>query len=173
LNVDKLISEYLKLNVDSTINNEYIRNNIVCEKTNTLSPGIITNNIIININQTNEYTKFVNDFSSLVDNNTSSTNFVINIDTVAKWLNSKKFTLKETLKKSYILGKDYNIYMQSPKNVGRPQEIVLLTHNCFKRLCMLSRTKKAEEIRSYFIELESHSDKNTINSISELTNTSS
>ena len=31
---------------------------------------------------------------------------------------------------------------------------VLLTPDCFKRLCMRSRSKKAEDVRSYFINLE-------------------
>ena len=30
----------------------------------------------------------------------------------------------------------------------------MLTPDCFKRLCLLSRTKKAEEVRTYFLELE-------------------
>jgi phage anti-repressor protein len=32
----------------------------------------------------------------------------------------------------------------------------MLTPDCMKRLCMVSKTKKAEEVRSYFIELEKH-----------------
>ena len=31
---------------------------------------------------------------------------------------------------------------------------MLITPETFKRICMLSRTKKAEEVRSYFIEIE-------------------
>lgn len=34
------------------------------------------------------------------------------------------------------------------------KEIILLTPDCFKRLCLLSKTKKAEEVRTYYLELE-------------------
>lgn len=34
------------------------------------------------------------------------------------------------------------------------KEIILLTPDCFKRLCLLSKTKKGEDVRTYFIELE-------------------
>ena len=37
---------------------------------------------------------------------------------------------------------------------GKPKEEILITSNCCKRLCMMSRTKKAEEFRTYFIEIE-------------------
>lgn len=31
----------------------------------------------------------------------------------------------------------------------------MITPDCFKRVCMLSRSKNAEQVRSYFIEIES------------------
>ena len=34
----------------------------------------------------------------------------------------------------------------------------MLTPDCMKRLCMVSKTKRAEEVRTYFIELEKHID---------------
>ena len=34
------------------------------------------------------------------------------------------------------------------------KEIILMTPDCFKRMCLLSKTNKAEEVRTYFIELE-------------------
>ena len=113
---------------------------------------------------------FIEDFFGLYKSDTTVNDFVINIDTVAKWLKSKKFTLKETLTKSYILGRDYKTNINHSTNVGRPIETVLLTPDCFKRLCMLSRTKKAEEVRSYFIELEAHLDKYKDYIIAGLTN---
>mgnify|MGYP006947651347 CR=1 FL=1 len=44
------------------------------------------------------------------------------------------------------------------RSIGNVQ-LILLTPDCMKRLCMSSRTKKAEEVRTYFIELEKHIDK--------------
>jgi len=48
LNVDKLISEYLKLNVDNTINNEYIRNK------SQLNKHVSTSNNNINLSSNNQ-----------------------------------------------------------------------------------------------------------------------
>jgi phage anti-repressor protein len=31
---------------------------------------------------------------------------------------------------------------------------MLITPNCLKELCMISQTKKAKEVRKYFIEME-------------------
>ena len=42
---------------------------------------------------------------------------------------------------------------------GRPKKIVLLTIDCFKLLCMRSKTKKSEEVRKYYLELEKLVDK--------------
>ena len=93
--------------------------------------------------------KFIDDFLSLCNKNTNETDFVIDSDVISKWLSINKGSIKKTLTKNYILDVDYII-----KN-----EKVLLKCDCFKRLCMLSKTKKAEEIRSYFLDLEKHIDK--------------
>ena len=38
---------------------------------------------------------------------------------------------------------------------GAPnRKVVLFTPDCFKRLCVRSRGKKAEDVRTYFIQLE-------------------
>src|SRR5690606_12113436 len=37
---------------------------------------------------------------------------------------------------------------------GRKPEYITLTVNCFKKLCLKSRTKKADEVHDYFIFLE-------------------
>ena len=61
LNVDKLISEYLKINGDNSINNEYIRNNYIIEQNNKLAynnDNTINNNDI-NIITNSKYKKFI------------------------------------------------------------------------------------------------------------------
>ena len=80
------------------------------------------------------------------------------MDIVSKWLKSYKKNLKRTLVNTYIEKADYIIKLEEPGK-GRPSETVLLTPDCFKRLCMLSRTEKAEEVRTYFLQLENHIDK--------------
>jgi hypothetical protein len=64
--------------------------------------------------------------------------FVINLDMISKWLKNRK----DTLVHSYTKNIDYKI-SKGKSTCGRPSEINLLTPNCFKRLCMMSRTKKS------------------------------
>ena len=104
--------------------------------------------------------KFIDDFFNLYNVKTSNDDFVINLEKVAKWLNCKKFTLNDTIKNTYQINIDYKISKSiNQKSTGRPREEVMITPNCFKRLCMMSRTEKAEEVRSYFIALEDHINK--------------
>ena len=103
--------------------------------------------------------KFIDDFFSLYNHKTLDSDFVINLDVLAKWLQAIKNSLKETLIKSYTKDIDYIVSKSDEKTNGRPRELILLTPDCMKRLCMLSRTKKAEEVRTYFLDLEKHIDK--------------
>ena len=100
--------------------------------------------------------EFINDCYSIYDfNEINNEDFIIDLDIVAKWLETRKNRLKETLTKSYVLSVDYIIKLKKNAKVSKSnKEIILLTPDCFKRLCLLSKTKKAEEIRSYFVELE-------------------
>ena len=62
--------------------------------------------------------------------------------------------------RTYIKGIDYvSRKASNPSNIpGRRgsnnYNLVLLSPDCFKRMCMMSRTKKAEMVRSYFIDVE-------------------
>ena len=42
---------------------------------------------------------------------------------------------------------------------GHNKNLVLLTPDCFKMLCMRSKTKKADKVREYYIEIEKLIDK--------------
>lgn len=103
--------------------------------------------------------KFIDDFFSLYKYDTKEDEFVINLDVLAKWLDAIKGSIKETLTKSYTKDIDYKVSRIKEGKNGRPMEIVMLTPDCMKRICMVSRTKKAEEVRTYFIELEKHIDR--------------
>jgi phage anti-repressor protein len=115
--------------------------------------------------------KFIDDFFSLYDENTDDDDdFVINFDISAKWLNIRKDSLKRTLIESYRKNIDYKITIEKSTNVGRPSETIYLTPDCFKRLCMLTKSSKGEEVRSYYIQLEKHIDKYKDNIINDLRN---
>lgn len=102
---------------------------------------------------------FIDDFYSLYDYKTNDDDFVIDIEILSKWLKAEKKHLKETLTNSYIKNIDYTVSKKDINTGGRKSELILLTPDCMKRLCMASRTKKAEEVRTYFIELEKHINK--------------
>ena len=93
---------------------------------------------------------FIDDLFSFYDENTLQTDFVINLDKVALWLDVHKRTLNETLKHSYkhkidyIITKNKNPLQKDPRS--NHYKHVLITPDCFKRLCMLTRSKKGETV---------------------------
>jgi phage anti-repressor protein len=92
--------------------------------------------------------EFIDNFYNVYNFNEYDNNdFIINIQAVSKLLGLKIDRIKEILINGYKKNTDYKI---SKSN----KEIILLTPDCFKRLCLLSKTKKAEEVRTYYIELE-------------------
>ena len=111
--------------------------------------------------------KFIDDFFSLYDENTKDTDFIINIDSISIWLKLRKDSIKKTLTESYRQNIDYKL-SKKPANFGRPSELIMLTSDCFKRLCMLTKSSKGEEVRSYYIQLEKHIDKYKDNIINDL-----
>lgn len=106
---------------------------------------------------------FVDDFFDILDTSSSTIElFSVSLDVIAKWLGVPKGKLMETLKESYIENEHY-IVRQAPRPIsttsnsnrgGHNYKLVLLTIDTFKRLCMRSRSKKAEDVRTYFIELD-------------------
>jgi hypothetical protein len=97
---------------------------------------------------------FINDFFSLYTINSNDNDLIINFDNLVNWLQMRKDNLKKTLIDSYIKNVDYKIKKIKSNTAGKPKEEILITADCCKRLCMLSKTNKAEEVRTYFIEIE-------------------
>jgi predicted GIY-YIG superfamily endonuclease len=102
---------------------------------------------------------FIDSFLSMYDPNTSQTDIILELGVVAKWIKANKHNLTQTLKASYQKDIDYTIERITCKNGrkygGNNCKRILISPDCFKRLCMRSNTPKAEEVRSYFIALES------------------
>jgi len=96
---------------------------------------------------------FIEDFFGMYDIKNKHS-FSISLDIIAKWLDTRKGKLKETLLATYTKNTDYIIQKSTLKSVGKPKEIILLTPKCFKLLCMLSKTKKAVEVREFYLSLE-------------------
>ena len=112
--------------------------------------------------------KFIDDFFGLFNENTNDDDFVIDIDAISKWLNILRGNIKKTLNESYRKNIDYKITENKSTTAGRPSEKIMLTPDCFKRICMLTKSTKGEEVRSYYIQLEKHLDKFKDNIINDL-----
>jgi len=96
---------------------------------------------------------FIDDFYSILEK--KNTDYPINLDIVSKWLNVIKYELIKTLNKSYKKNEDYTEEHNTVTTTkGHNYKKIMLSVDCFKRLCMRSRSEKSEEVRTYFIELD-------------------
>jgi len=74
----------------------------------------------------------------------------------------RKSKLKQNLIENYSKNIDYisNKTLVHPKvhqeasHGGHNKKLILLTPDCFKMLCMRSRTVKADKVRQYYVDLE-------------------
>ena len=104
--------------------------------------------------------EFIDDFFSFYKESTLQTDLVIDLDKVANWLDCPKYQLIRTLKLSYIKNIDYkqvkslNVIKKDPRSNNYKK--FLITPDCFKRLCMMTRSSKGDTIRSYFIDIENN-----------------
>lgn len=101
--------------------------------------------------------KFIKDFYTISKENYKENEKVINFEKVSEWLNVRKEHLKRVLIKNFE--KEYD-YIENKKNVRHKKDNkvsvkkdILITFNCFKKICMLSQSEKAKEVRKYFIEM--------------------
>jgi phage anti-repressor protein len=114
----------------------------------------LNNEIIIN----NKLYEFIDDFFNIINYNNFENNLSINIDIICKWLNIRKDTIKKLLKNSYTKNIDYIVErIKKEKGSGSgatTKEKILLTPFCFKKVCQLTKSKKGNEVREYFIKVE-------------------
>jgi predicted GIY-YIG superfamily endonuclease len=97
------------------------------------------------------------------------TDFVIPFNGIWKWLGYGRVEeCKRVLVKNFKENVDYKIDLGFPqdggkpseptedlKNLGgRPREYITITINCFKKLCLKSKTDKANQIHDYYVKLE-------------------
>ena len=101
---------------------------------------------------------FITDFFIIAKEEYTDNEIIINFDLVSKWLNIRKDNLKKILINNFEEKFDYAIETIKKKhpNTNRISNYdeILITPNCLKELCMISQTKKAKEVRKYFIEME-------------------
>ena len=139
---------------------------------------------IVNLIESNPITKFTGDYQSKlvekVKNNftnyeqqlflssfycylkyDSKNDFVIDLDNIWQWLGfNQKVKAKILLENHFIINKDY---LKSLSHEGKQtkqtkgghnKELFMLNVETFKKFCLKSGTKKADEIHDYFIKLE-------------------
>ena len=96
---------------------------------------------------------FIEDFYTIYNyNENENEDFIINIDVISKWLEIPRGKIKKTLINTYNKNIDYIIEFDKNNKISKSnKENILLTPDCFKRLCLLSRTKKAEEVFTFEI----------------------
>ena len=96
-------------------------------------------------------------------NYNSTSDFVIDLDNIWKWLEFKqKVNAKVLLEKHFKIEIDYkNLLLlqqkqdtDNKKHGGHNKEKIMLTVKTFKLFCIKAETKKAKEIHEYFIKLE-------------------
>lgn len=98
----------------------------------------------------------------------SKSDFVIDLDNVWNWLGfTRKNDAKRVIERNFTLDTDYKIFKKifatentAPKDTsddnrgGHNKEIIMLNINTFKKFCLKSGTKKADDVHDYFIKLE-------------------
>lgn len=103
--------------------------------------------------------EFIRDFIRIQQGDKSRDPFKINLEIVAKWLDTRKEKLKKTLKKTYHKDIDYIVLLplrgeQNKGSGGHNKKDIFITVDTFKMLTMKSKTKKAHKIRYYYLTLE-------------------
>jgi phage anti-repressor protein len=119
----------------------------------------LINKIKTNFND-KEQQLFVSSFYCYL-NYDSKNDFVINFNDIWKLLGyTRKDNAKRLLEKIFTEDIDYKILLrrsEEQKNDtrgGHNKEDIMLTINAFKKFCLKSDTKKADEIHEYYIKLE-------------------
>ena len=86
--------------------------------------------------------------------------FVIDLDSVWKWLDfNQKYNAERLLEKFFKIDKDYKCLLlqneeQKKGRGGHNIKKISLNIETFKKFCLKAGTKKADEIREYYIKLE-------------------
>jgi superfamily II DNA or RNA helicase/phage anti-repressor protein len=160
---DKTKLDNIISNISTVIKVKYAFDN--CKIINNITS--INDNIKLPYNTQTLKTKLIEQYkNTVIDINIDFINFIetffnydqtIDLTNVAKWLNVRKENLKKLLKTHFILGTDYSEkkIKQLGQGIGSNNiKHVLLTYECAKSLCMLSKSEKSYMIRKYYIDIE-------------------
>jgi phage anti-repressor protein len=122
---------------------------------------------IIDDNNNNDLIQFIKSkfpdipeiFYPFYDEGKTEYDYTINLEKIASWLEVRKEHLKDLLINNFKENEDY-IELKNTNNgkgIGRGKnnrKIIMLKYMCAKELCMISRTKKSQITRKFFIDVE-------------------
>ena len=101
--------------------------------------------------------KFIDDFFSLIQHGKDmKTDYFIELGKLATWLGVQNDSVRKMLYNNYKEGIDYikKKHHRETGKWGNNHKRVYMTVETMKRICMASRSEKAETVRSYFLEIE-------------------
>jgi phage anti-repressor protein len=114
----------------------------------------------------NEQQIFLQNFKHFLDHD-SENDHVIDLEFAFKWLGfARKDVGKRLLEKYFIINKDYietveklSLHKNLERSLlnnkgGQNKEIIMMTPNTFKELCIQANTEKGKEVRKYYIKME-------------------
>jgi phage anti-repressor protein len=104
-------------------------------------------------------TKFVKDFYNIIkeDYIERYNEFLIDSETLRKWLQINiKQQFNDTIKKSYKKNIDYTIKKEkkSEGSGGHNLEVITLTPEAAKKICLSTNSKMGKPVQQYFLDLE-------------------
>ncbi len=103
--------------------------------------------------------KFIEDFYSIIKEEyfENYNDYLIDSEILRKWLKittHKEF--KKTIKNSYKINVDYIIkkVKKTEGSGGHNKEVIILTPEATKKICLMTKSKVGNDIRQYFIDIE-------------------
>lgn len=87
----------------------------------------------------------------------SEEQFPVDLEVAADWIGYKhKKNAKLTLVKNFIKNVDYSsLTLKGKREIGATRkEVIKITEDCFKSLCMMAHSERGRQMRRYFLEIE-------------------
>jgi len=101
---------------------------------------------------------FITDFFMIAKEEYTDNELIIDLELVCKWLNIRKDNLKKILITNFEENFDYIIDTIKKKHTNTNKisiyDIINITPNCFKEICMISQSQNAKQVRKYFLAME-------------------
>ncbi len=104
-------------------------------------------------------TKFIEDFSNIINEEYIEryNDFLIDSEVLRKWLKiSIRKEFVSNIKKNYKINVDYKIekVKKSEGSGGHNREVIILTPEATKKICLMTKSKVGNDVRQYFLDIE-------------------